>query len=69
MRVEIASSGEVALLQIITEVRKLQFSKAACPISVTLLGTIKEFSPLKAKELCPITFTLLGIVIEAKLEQ
>ena len=51
----------------VTEVRDLQPSKAACPIFVTLLGMVtevKELQPLKA--LSSIVVTLLGMVTEVR---
>ena len=57
----------VTLLGMVTEVKRLQSSKAPSPMLVTLLGIVTEVKLLQyAKVLLPMLVTLLGMVIEVK---
>ena len=54
----------MALLFIITDVRRLQPLKASSPMLVTLLGISIEIRPLQPwKALPPMLVTLLGIIV------
>ena len=59
---------EVTPLPIVTEVRPVQKTKAAKPISVTPLPIVTEVRPSQSWKACvPMVVTLLGMVMEVRL--